>query len=132
MFLKKNEESKVAKKESTEQLQERVVFTPRFDVYSNPTHIYLEGNLPGTREEDIEISIEKGVLSIYAKGMSMATEGYHDYENEFDFGDFRRSFQLGQDINTDSVEAAYKNGVLYITLPIKNAVQKKIPVSAGD
>ncbi len=58
MFLKKNEESKVAKKESTEQLQERVVFTPRFDVYSNPTHIYLEGNLQGTREEDIEISIE--------------------------------------------------------------------------
>ncbi len=61
----------------------------------------------------------------------MAAEGFHDYENEFDFGDFRRSFQLGQDINTDSVEAAYKNGILHIILPIKNAVQKKIPVSAG-
>lgn len=131
MFKKDKNENRIAKKENAENLQEKTVFTPRFDIFTDESAIYLEGNIPGASDDSIDISVEKGVLSIHAKTTPIDTDNYHEQENEFDWGDYRRSFQISHEVDTDAVDAAYRNGVLNIKLPIRNAVQKKIPVSAG-
>lgn len=131
MFKKNRNETQITKKSNTEDLQEKLIFNPRFDIYTDESSIYLEGNIPGASEDTIDISVEKGVLSIYAKTNPISWENYHDHDIEFEWGDYRRSFQIGHEIDTDHVEAAYKNGVINVRLPIQNAIQKKIPVSVS-
>ena len=79
--------------------------------------------LPGYGKKDVEIKIEKELL-IIASQKESATEANFRLR-EFNFGKFERKFHLPKNIDTDSVSASFKNGILALTLAINPEAKAK-------
>ena len=108
-------------------------WTPAVDIREAQDHYLITADLPGVRPEDIDVTMENGILSIEGKRddeSSTASEGYKRYERVR--GSFLRRFALPDTANGEDIEAKTVHGVLEITIP-KHAepAPKKISVSAG-
>jgi HSP20 family molecular chaperone IbpA len=94
--------------------------------------IVLLADIPGVDERHLDITLEKGVLTIHG---SVEPERYRDYElayAEYSIGDYRRSFTISDEIDHDNIEARVKNGVLQLILPkAKPLLPKKIKVKGA-
>ncbi len=106
---------------------------PAVDVYEKNDRYIVKADLPGIKEEDIDISISGDNLAI--KGEKKAEtevkeENY--YRSERTYGSFYRSIQLPSDVDAEKIKANFENGVLEVTLP-KSAETKprKITLSTG-
>jgi len=91
---------------------------PAVDVADSENEIVVKAEVPGCKAEDIDISVHGNTLTI--RGEKKAEEekkekGYYHLERSY--GSFRRELSLPGDIDPDKIEAAYKNGVLTVTLP---------------
>lgn len=106
--------------------------TPSIDVSENEATIRIDAELPGMKEEDVEVSLRDGMLTIQGEKKSERDETKDNVHlTERSFGRFQRSFRVPETIDMDSIEAKMENGVLHITLPKRpEAVQpeKKIPI----
>ena len=91
------------------------------DIKDEGDHYLLEAELPGFEKEDIKVNVEDGYLTISAERKNETEEkkenGYIRRERRF--GSFSRSFDVTS-VNTDSITAEYKNGVLALNLPKKD------------
>ena len=94
------------------------VYRPVVDIEENEEGFVLHADLPGLNQEDISIEVDGQELVISGKreAPEAAKEGA-SYRRERHFGGFDRRFKLGPNINSENIEAAYKNGVLSVTLP---------------
>jgi HSP20 family protein len=105
---------------------------PRVDMEETDDAVRLTAELPGVDKDNIDISVTDDTITL--KGEKRQEEekkekGY--YKVERSYGSFQRSFYLPCEIDADNVNAAFKNGVLTITLPKSAAAResvKKIPV----
>ena len=93
---------------------------PAVDIQENSNELRLELELPGIREEDVEIEVENGILSVRGqKSAERKEEGeegrYHLVERTY--GSFFRSFQLPQGVDDQQIEADFDKGVLRIRIP---------------
>ena len=91
----------------------------------------LRAELPGIDpDSDIEISVTEGVLTLRAERSEQTTEKHH---TEFRYGTFARSVRLPAGARGDDATAAYKDGVLTITVPVQEpkAGTRTIPVRHG-
>ena len=93
---------------------------PAVDIHETAKELRLDLELPGIREEDVEVEVENGVLSIRGqKSAERKEEGeegrYHLVERSY--GTFFRSFQLPQGVDDQQINAAFDKGVLRITIP---------------
>jgi len=104
---------------------------PAVDIQEKDGKYILKAELPGMKKDDIHVDIENGVLSIKGERKledEEKKENYHRIERVY--GTFRRSFRLPENVKEDQIKAKYKDGILEITLPIKEeAKPKAIPVS---
>ena len=115
-----------------EQTRDRRVFSPFTDIYENDDEITLLVDLPGVEEKDIDITLEKDVLSIHANVESANMEGYSLAYAEYGIGDFHRKFRLTKMVDQDSINAVLKDGVLTLTLSkAKYAKTRKIEIKAS-
>jgi HSP20 family protein len=108
-------------------------WNPAVDLYEDKDNIFVKAELPGLKKEDIDVSLEDGVLTISGerKGEEK-TEGQETRRNERFYGQFRRSITLTSEVKADQVTANYKDGVLTITLPkVEAAKPKQIEVKAN-
>ncbi len=107
---------------------------PAIDV-SETDHEYLvKAELPGINKEDLEITIQDGVLTINAETRyeNEHKEGGRVIRQERRYGKFIRSMRLGNEVDKERVEADYKDGVLALRLPKAEAVKpKKIEVNVA-
>lgn len=106
-------------------------YTPALDVYEEKENFVVKAELPGMKKEEIEVSFHDGSLSISGERKS---ESKHEeaevYRAERFFGRFQRTVTLPAPVAVDKVKAAYKDGVLTITLPkTEEAKPKHIDVS---
>ena len=113
--------------------QERLFdVSPSIDVTENEATIRIDAELPGMKEDDVDVSLRDGVLTIQGEKKSERDETKDDvHVTERSFGRFQRSFRVPDTIDQDAIEAKMENGVLHITLPKRpEAVQpeKKIPI----
>ena len=93
-------------------------FYPRADVSEGPSAIWVAMELPGVREEDLEISITDGELTIAGRKNGPAPgQGRRILARERTFGPFRRVFPLRTEVELDGVRATWDNGLLEVTLP---------------
>lgn len=89
----------------------------RVDLQETGDSFTLNAELPGFRKEDIELSIQAGVLTISAQHSGQQERKESGWVlQERHSGSYRRSFTL-TDIQEDAVTAAYQDGVLTLTLP---------------
>ena len=107
-------------------------FSPRADVAEMDSGFEISVDLPGLNPEDVELEIESGVLNVSGSREKQTEEEGKTYRRvERRHGTFRRSFSLGEDIDTDKVEAEYKDGVLRITIPKAEKIRpKKIEIKS--
>ena len=91
---------------------------PRIDIKDKKDAIEVKAELPGMNEEDVEIEIADGVMTISGEKKAEkeeSEEGY--YYKESHTGTFSRSFTLPAEVKEEKAEAEMKNGVLKVTIP---------------
>ena len=108
-------------------------WTPALDLYEDKDSFVVKAELPGMKREDIEVSLHEGSLSISGERKSEEKhEGADAYRTERFFGRFQRTVALPTPVAADKVKAAYKDGVLTITLPkTEEAKPKQIEVNVS-
>jgi HSP20 family protein len=94
-------------------------WNPAVDIHETSNELRLDVELPGIREEDIQIEVENGMLSIRGEKSAERKEGeegrYHLVERSY--GSFFRSFQLPQGVDEKQIRANFNNGVLEVSIP---------------
>ena len=95
--------------------------------------VTVKASQPGVQPEDIDVTIEGGVLTI--KADTKAEEEREDggyVVRERRAGSFHRSLRLSENVDTDKVEPRYENGVLTIALPVAESKKAKhLTVAVG-
>ena len=100
---------------------------PAADVAEDDKAYHITAELPGLSEKDIEVNLSGDVLTISGEKREEREQREKSYHfSERRYGSFRRSFAVPQGVDRDKVEAAFKNGVLTLTLPkTPEAAQQK-------
>ncbi|NKX54359.1 Hsp20/alpha crystallin family protein [Arthrobacter sp. E918] len=102
------------------------------DVYREGDHYILNADLPGIDPGSVDVDVDGQMLSIRAQRTMKEGEGTKWLLRERTGGTFLRQITMGQDIDVDNIHAHYENGVLSMTIPIKEAAKpRKIEVMAG-
>ena len=104
---------------------------PALDVVERDNEFIVKAEMPGVKKDQIEVSLENGVLTIGAETQSETEqkEGDRVIRQERCYGKYVRSLRIGKDIDEKKVRASYKDGVLELTLPkAETAKPKKISV----
>lgn len=102
---------------------------PAADILETQDAVVLKLDMPGVSKENVDITIDKGTLTI--TGVCASEESGSSVYRETNVGDYRREFSLPEDVDTDRIGAAMKAGVLTITLPKPEEVKpKKIQITA--
>jgi HSP20 family protein len=91
--------------------------------------VVLRFDLPGVNQENIEVSVDRGVLSVSAKRDEEKTDSERPFIRERVAGTLRRRVYLGDAYDADKVEAAYENGVLTVRVPLaEQAKARKVEI----
>ena len=108
------------------------VWSPLVDVYEDGDAIIIRADLPGVSQEDIDIEMNGDTLTIKGDRKFDDEEHRDRYVRlERQYGAFQRSFTIGVPVDVNEVKAAYRNGILELTLPKAEASKpKKVLVSA--
>jgi HSP20 family protein len=108
-------------------------FAPNFDVKETKDAYVVEADLPGVKEDDVEISLLGNVLQVSGKReQEQRQEGDQWFVVERSQGQFTRSFSLPEGADAEHVKADLKNGVLCLTIPKRPEVQpKRISIGGG-
>lgn len=120
--------------EGAERTRATRVYVPRVDILSEENGIIIFADLPGVDEQNVDITVEKNVLTIngFVDASSPAPEGYELAYHEYGIGDYQRSFTLPDEIDRNSIEASLSHGVLRINLPkAPEAQARKITIKAA-
>jgi HSP20 family protein len=106
---------------------------PALDAQENKDNFTVRVELPGFKREDIQVSLQDGVLTISGERKEEKVgEGTEVHRQERYYGKFARALTLPTAVAADKVKAAYKDGVLTIILPkAEEAKPKQIDVSVN-
>jgi HSP20 family protein len=108
-------------------------WTPAVDILETENELVLKADLPEVKQEQIDIRVEDGTLTLRGERKFEAVQdekGYHRIERSY--GAFSRSFTLPDTVDPEGVRASFKDGVLTVNLPKKEASkprQIKVEVS---
>jgi len=106
------------------------VVNPSVDIYNDGDDIVIKAEVPGISREDMDISIDRNVLTISGEKKQenkIEEKDYHRIERTY--GSFTRSFKLPEDVNVDEAKAEFKDGVLEIRMPrVGDNKAKKIEI----
>ena len=109
-------------------------WAPAVDIFETENELVLKADLPDVDQKDIDVRVENQTLSIAGQRKfekQTNGKGYHRMERAY--GSFMRSFAVPNTFDTENIAAEYKNGVLTVTLPKKEAAkprQIKVDVKA--
>jgi HSP20 family protein len=127
--LMKSNKMEVLGEDGTEQTRPHKVFVPRTDIYESKEHLLLLSDMPGVKEDSVDITLEQNILTIHGKVEPPEFPGYRLSYAEYGIGDYRRVFALSNEIDRAGIQASLKNGVLHLILPkSKEAIPRKIAV----
>lgn len=103
-----------------------LAFVPSFDVKETKDAYIFRADLPGVRQEDLDLSVTGNRLTVSGKREEESREeGDRYYAYERSYGAFSRSFTLPEGIDVDHAEADLSNGVLTVSIPKKPEVKPK-------
>lgn len=103
--------------------------TPLVNVMEHDAHYVLQMITPGLKKSDVNISVDKNILSISS---DKKYEGDEKFKvREFKYGVFKRSFKLPEKVDVNNINASLVNGLLVVTLAKKSKEEleaKKITI----
>jgi HSP20 family protein len=106
-------------------------YAPDFDMRENDSHYVIVADVPGVKNDDLNIDVHNDVLTVTGTRTareSKETETLHHTERSN--GTFKRTFRLGNKVDSANISASLDDGVLTVTLPkTPNSTPRKIPVT---
>ncbi len=92
-------------------------FYPRIDISEDKNNIIVSAEIPGVKKENIKITMQDNILTIEGeKKKEIEQKEKEYYRSERMFGSFKRSFTLPEEVDSDSVEANFEDGMLRILM----------------
>jgi HSP20 family molecular chaperone IbpA len=118
--------------QSAERTRWGKVFSPAIDILETKNDLRLYADMPGVDQKSISITVEQGVLTIQGNVDTTPIEGFElDYQ-EYDVGDYQRTFTLTDTVDQNKISANYKNGVLELILQkAEKTKPKRIEIKAN-
>jgi HSP20 family protein len=109
-------------------------FVPAVDVYEDAQKVVVKLEVPGVKQDDLDVRVENNTLTVKGERRFEAEEKEENFHRiERRFGSFVRSFTIPQTIDTESVAANYDAGVLTVTLAKKaEAKPKQVKIGVGS
>ena len=99
---------------------------PAVDVRETKEAVEIQAELPGIDPKDVNVSVEGGVLTIKgSRQFEKATEGETYHRVERAYGSFERSFTLPTNVDPEKINAAFRQGLLLLTLPKREEAKPK-------
>lgn len=90
---------------------------PPVDIFEDTDGITLKADLPGVPKENLTIGVEGETLTIEATATLDAPARMSDVYAEIRIAQYKRSFALARDLDTDRIDASLRNGVLTLHIP---------------
>jgi HSP20 family protein len=88
------------------------------EAYRRGDQFFVHLDLPGVNADDVQLTVERNVLSVRAERRSMWQEGDDVMVDETPQGTFARQLFLGENLDADRMEASYDRGILTLTIPV--------------
>lgn len=102
------------------------------DAFRRGSDVWVHLDLPGVKAEDLDITIERNLLTVSAQRHWQKVEGDQPYVAERYRGNFRRQIQLGEGLDLDHLEADLHDGVLSIRIPVaETAKPRRVVIGQG-
>ncbi|NHN38004.1 Hsp20/alpha crystallin family protein [Pseudomaricurvus alcaniphilus] len=94
-------------------------FTPRVDIKELDDHYEVTAELPGIKKEDVHITLHDGILTLEAEAQQEEKQEQEGkiIRQERRYGKYRRSFNLGGNVEESDISAAFSDGVLKLKAP---------------
>jgi HSP20 family protein len=110
-----------------------VAYIPAVDVREEKDSFVVHADLPGVKPEDIEVTAEKGILTLKGHRKIETSENTNGYQRvERVAGNFTRRFSLPENVQADAIKAKFTNGVLEVSIPKQTvAPAKRVTVEAA-
>jgi len=109
----------IKKKENNETVESTrgyVYDVPETDIYEDGEKYTITFDLPGIEKDDINLKVEKDILTLTAESKKQPLDSYESLREEMEFGGFQRSFNLNGMVDSNTINADYKDGTLTLTL----------------
>jgi HSP20 family protein len=108
--------------------RDTVTLAPPIDIYETETAFVLLADLPGVAPDGLELIVERNTLRIRGRAENMT--GEPEFQ-EFELGEYRGTFAITDDLDTDRISAVLRDGVLRVEIPKSERLRpKKIPVAS--
>lgn len=97
---------------------------PPVDIFETQEAFRIQADLPGVAKGDVQINVEKNVLTLSGERVAVKQEGTW-HRNERAYGKFSRSFTLPVGIDAEGIQASFENGLLTLTVPKKQEARSR-------
>lgn len=101
-------------------------FAPSIDISETDKQYLIDVEVPGMDKKDIELNVDNNTLTISGeRKFEKKEEDKHYHRVESSYGNFSRSFTLPDNVESESIQATYNNGILHITIEKSEQKMKK-------
>jgi len=108
----------------------RMLFNPPIDIYETNEGLVLYADLPGVNTEGLDLQVQDNRLALFGR-VADPMDNANMIHQEYQVGDYLRSFILSDEVDHDKITARLNNGVLRVELPRANRPEpRRIEVSA--
>lgn len=122
-YAEKKRDSELSKK------QESSYILPYIDIYEDQEALYINADMPGVSKEKLSIELKDEVLTIEGK---VTKSDLKPLIQEYNVGDYYRSFTLTEEIDRENISAKMENGVLMLKLPkVEKVKARKIDIKTA-
>ena len=111
---------------------QRLLFNPPIDIYETAEGLVLYADLPGVSADGLDLQVQDNRLTLFGHVQRNDTDTAQLIHQEYQVGDYLRSFILSDEVDHDQIQAKLTNGVLRVELPrAARAKPRRIEVSGG-
>jgi HSP20 family protein len=101
-------------------------WAPAVDILETEQNLVVKADLPDIKPEELDIRVENNILTIRGERKFEKKVNENNYLRvERSYGSFSRSFSLANTVNTEAIQADYKNGVLTLSIPKREEAKPK-------
>jgi HSP20 family protein len=128
-LMEMNKQEIDARDSNAEETRPQVLYTPTTDIIESKDQLVLLADMPGVKQDGVDITLEQNILTISAHVEEPELPGYKLSYAEYGTGSYKRVFALSNEIDREGIQASVKNGVLKLVLPkSKRTLPRKIAV----
>jgi len=100
-------------------------YVPDVNIYEFDESLKLWADMPGVKEQDVNVTLKDGVLTIVGQVATDMYQGLRPMYTEYNVGNYYREFALNEDIDESKIRATLRNSVLEVELPKKETVRPR-------